>query len=152
MPASSLSAAGCRRWCVPVPMPSWNCNASDWRRAVGWHQECSRRPNDGSWMVMEFIASNRWQEQDLMCAAGARGLGERLALVHAMPVAATMRLMDAAGIANAQLHAINSSVTASNLQRDAAHGLARRASQFAAWCRPATCRPASITAIFRSRT
>jgi thiamine kinase-like enzyme len=79
--------------------------------------------DDASWMVMEFIASSHWQEQDLICASGVRRLGERLALVHAMPVAATMRPMDAVNIANEQLHAINS--------REAA-ALARRTNQLAA--------------------
>jgi thiamine kinase len=88
--------------------------------------------NDASWLVMEFIAGSPWQEQDLVCRAGVRRLGERLARVHAMPVAASMLPMDAVRIASGQFHAINSNVTATGIQRDEAEGLARRASQLAA--------------------
>ena len=85
--------------------------------------------DDASWMVMEFIASQPWQEQDLMSAAGVHRLGERLALVHAMPVATSMQPMDAAHIANEQLHVINSAC-ASVACREAA-ALARRTQQLA---------------------
>jgi aminoglycoside phosphotransferase (APT) family kinase protein len=86
---------------------------------------------DASWMVMEFIPGNPWVEQDLTSATGARRLGERLALVHAMPVAPTMRRMDAAQIANGQLRAINATVT-SKPQRDEAAAIARHTCQLAA--------------------
>jgi aminoglycoside phosphotransferase (APT) family kinase protein len=86
---------------------------------------------DASWLVMEFIPGNPWVEQDLTSATGARRLGECLARVHAMPVASTMRRMDAAQIASGQLRAINATVT-SKLQRDEAAAIARRTSQLAA--------------------
>jgi aminoglycoside phosphotransferase (APT) family kinase protein len=88
--------------------------------------------SDASWMVMEFMVGMPWQEQDLVCAAGVRRVGERLALVHAMPVAASMRPMDAANIASGQLRAIDSQATATTPQRDEAAGLVRRTGQLAA--------------------
>jgi aminoglycoside phosphotransferase (APT) family kinase protein len=88
--------------------------------------------SDASWLVMEFMAGTAWQEQDLICAAGVRRLGERLALVHAMPVAAVLRPMDAAKIASGQLRAIDANANSTNLQRDEAAGLVRRAVQLAA--------------------
>jgi aminoglycoside phosphotransferase (APT) family kinase protein len=87
---------------------------------------------DASWMVMEFMSGAPWQEQDLICAAGVRRLGERLALVHDMPVAASMRPMDAASIASGQLRAIDSNASSTSLQRDEAAALVRRAAQLAA--------------------
>jgi thiamine kinase len=86
--------------------------------------------SDASWMVMEFIASHPWQEQDLLSAAGVHRLGARLALVHAMPVAASMRPMDATHIANEQLHVINSDC-ALDAHRVEAAALARRTQQLA---------------------
>lgn len=40
---------------------------------------------DGSWLLMEFIEGRSWSEQDLLDPAGARRLGERLAMLHALP-------------------------------------------------------------------
>jgi aminoglycoside phosphotransferase (APT) family kinase protein len=87
--------------------------------------------DDATWMVMEFIASNPWQEQDLICATGAQRLGERLAYVHAMQVANSMRPMDAGSIASGQLLAINSNPAVTDAQRHKAATLVRRAHQYA---------------------
>ncbi|MEO8307769.1 MAG: aminoglycoside phosphotransferase family protein [Pseudomonadota bacterium] len=86
--------------------------------------------SDGTWMVMDFVAGNPWQERDLSCAAGVRVLGERLALVHALPVAARMPPLDAAGIARQQLQAINSNNVPTTIQREADE-LAQRTNQLA---------------------
>ena len=107
---------------------------------------------DASWMVMEFIAGNPWQEQDLVCAAGARRLGERLALVHAMPVAATMRPMDAAQSPAGNCMQSTRAVTrrtCSATRRPALHDAPASSRQS---CRAATCRRASITVTCRPQT
>ncbi len=86
---------------------------------------------DASWMVMEFIPGAPWPQQELLSASGIGKLGARLALVHAIPVAATMQVMDAGFIARAQVDAIHATAASIQLQREAAD-LERRTDHLAA--------------------
>lgn len=86
---------------------------------------------DASWMVMEFVAGNIWQENDLASESCVRRLGARLAQVHAIKIHSGLRPMDAAAIAREQLQLITSTVATVGGRKQEAADLADRAIQLA---------------------
>ncbi len=53
---------------------------------------------DGSWLLMDFIDAPLWTEEQLL-SGGVERLGERLALLHSLPVPAAVPVVDTVEIA-----------------------------------------------------
>jgi aminoglycoside phosphotransferase (APT) family kinase protein len=100
-----------RRRLPPVCRPGANARFElDCQRLAALHglaPAVIAAADDASWMVMAHFAGNVWQETELCSTQGVHRLGERLSLVHALPVPSDWQQMDAGAIALQQARAID---------------------------------------------
>nr|PZN70043.1 MAG: hypothetical protein DIU62_01085 [Pseudomonadota bacterium] len=68
--------------------------------AAGLAPVVLRAAPDGSWLLMEYVEGRPWNESDLLDPAGARRLGERLAMLHALSAPEGVPAADAVQMAH----------------------------------------------------